>query len=116
MNRPDHIRSRPYDTTEPEGLGKVLSSLFALKGYGRAKSDRQWENLWAKCVEPEHISKTKVLSYRNGILLIGVSHSALLNELSSFHKFEILERLRQSAPQERIKDLKFKLRSDLNGR
>ncbi|WP_437191516.1 DUF721 domain-containing protein [Planctomicrobium sp. SH527] len=106
-------RDRPYDTSEPESLGSVLSSLFALRGYGRSQGDKQLQDQWKKIVDAEIASKTKVLSLRAGILQIGVANSSLLSELASFHKLELLDRIRESGEFGRIKDLRFKLRRDI---
>ncbi len=109
-------RSRPYDTTEPEGLGNVLSSLFALKGYGKAKSSGQLQELWNQVVELDVAAVTKVISLRNGVLQIGVGNSAVLNELHSFRKMELLEKIKQASNGPQIKDLKFKLKDQSKSR
>lgn len=113
MNNVPGERSRPYDTTEPDTLGAVLSKLFAARGYGRVQGDRQLHSAW-KDVAGESISQqSRVLTLRNGVLQIGVAHAALLSELNSYQKPELLENLKSQFPHLRIRDLKFKLRGDL---
>ncbi|SFI15654.1 Protein of unknown function [Planctomicrobium piriforme] len=109
-------RARPYDTSEPDTLGSVLSKLFALRGYGRPQAGRVLQELWTSAAEPALLAQTKVLSLKNGVLQVGVSNSALLSELAAFRKMELLEILRKSPAGAKIRDLKFKLRGDLKTR
>lgn len=107
MDHPSHRRR------EPQALGDVLSQLFALRGYGRVRGDRQLHDIW-KSVAGEMIAgQTRVSGIKNGILQIGVASSALMSELASFHKFSLLERLQSDHSQLKVRDIKFKLRGDL---
>ncbi len=94
-------------------LGDVLSQLFALRGYGRVRGDRQLHDVWREVAGEQIASQTRVAGIRNGVLQVGVASSALLSELAAFHKFSLLERLQAEHASLRIKDLKFKLRGDL---
>ncbi|MEZ6065000.1 MAG: hypothetical protein R3B90_04685 [Planctomycetaceae bacterium] len=47
---------------------------------------------------------------KSGALQIGVANSALLSELSAFHKVSLLEQLQTKYSHLRIRDIKFKLR------
>ncbi|WP_437203989.1 DUF721 domain-containing protein [Planctomicrobium sp. SH664] len=96
---------------EPQTIGEVLSTLFALRGYGRVRSENQWGELWQKIVPAEYASQTRVLGVRNGVLSIGVANSALLSQLVAFHKVELFEKLKADSSAARIRDLKFVLRS-----
>lgn len=106
-------RSRPYDTSEPDTLGSVLSKLFATRGYGRVQGDRQLHSAWKQVAGEETSQQSRVLTLRGGTLQIGVANGALLSELASFQKAELLEKLGSQFPHLRIRDLKFKLRGDL---
>ena len=101
---------------EPAPLGKILSQLFALRGYGRVRGDQQLNEAWQKTLatlgEPDWHAHTRVLYLRNGTLHIGVSSSALLSELAAFHKSRLLQSLRGNFAQLRLRDLKFRLTSD----
>lgn len=113
MNHGPKERNRPYDTTEPDTLGSVLSRLFASRGYGRAQGDRQLHAAWAQVAGEETARQTKVIVLRNGILQIGVANAALLSELVSFLKPELLEKLRTGFPELKVRDIRFKHRGDL---
>ena len=113
MNYGPNQRDRPYDTSEPDGLGAVLSRLFAARGYGRVQADRQLHKIWKDVAGESLCSLTRVLSYRNGTLQIAVANSALMSELASFRKQELLEQIQSQYPSLKLRDIKFKLRSDL---
>jgi hypothetical protein len=107
-------RRVPYDTSEPESLGGVLSKLFALRGLGRPQAQRQLQELWQRAAGPELDSQTRVLHLKNGVLHVAVSNSALLGELAAFRKTELLQALAADTAPIRVRDLKFKLRGTLS--
>ncbi|MCA8995960.1 MAG: DUF721 domain-containing protein [Planctomycetaceae bacterium] len=113
METPPPARSRSYDTSEPSALGDVLSQLFSRRGYGQAMARRQLEDLWRKAAGEDIAELTKVITLRNGVLQIAVANSALLSELASFHKPEILAKLQAESKTEQINDVKFKRRGRL---
>jgi len=113
MNEIPRERSRPYDTSEPDTLGNVLSRLFAARGYGRVQGDRQLQVAWQQVAGEETARSCRVLTFRNGILQIGVANGALLNELAAFQKQEFLLKFKQDFPHLRVRDIKFKLRGYL---
>jgi predicted nucleic acid-binding Zn ribbon protein len=98
---------------EPAPLGDVLSQLFALRGYGRVRGDRQLHDVWRQIAGEQIAGQTRVAGVKNGVLQVGVASSALLSELAAFHKFSLLERLQREHAQLKIKDIKFKLRGDI---
>lgn len=106
-------RSRGYDTSEPNSLGDVLSQLFAQRGYGRARGEAQLHALWNEIVGEELAGRTRVMMLKNGVLHVGVASSALLSELASFRKGELMEQLHAALGRRKIRDLKFRLRGDL---
>lgn len=106
-------RSPSTKPAGPASLGAALSELFALKGYGNTKGDAQLAEAW-KAVAGERIaSMTAVLGVNRGVLQIGVASSAMLNELASFHRRRLVEKLKAQYPALKLKDIKFRLRGDL---
>lgn len=114
MSRPPQQRTRPYDRSEPAQLGDVLSQLFALRGYGRSQANQQLEEIWKQVAGEEIAAQTKVANLKNGVLHIGVSNSALMSEIVAFHKVEFVRRIKSEHRQLKVRDIKFKLRGDLN--
>lgn len=112
-NQNPSVRARPYDRSEPDPLGNVLSQLFALRGYGRVQGQRQLSEHWQEAVGAETAALTKVLGLKNGVLQVAVANAPLMNELASFRKGEILEAMRSQAAGLKVREIKFKLRGDL---
>ncbi len=113
MTRLPKTRNRPYDRSEPATLGDVISQLFTLRGYNRVQGNKQLDEIWVKVAGEDIAEQTKVSGLKNGILQVGVSNSALISELAAFLKVEILEQLQADHSHLKIRDIKFKLRSDL---
>ena len=70
--------------------------------------------IWKQVVDERTAERTKVLGLKRGVLEVGVTNSALLNELVSFQKTGLLARLKAEHPEQNIKDIRFRLRSDLS--
>lgn len=92
----------------PQDIGSILSKLFALRGYGRVQGDRQLQEAWQDIAGPELSQGTRVTGLKNGVLQVGVSNSALLSELVSFHRAELVEKLQAGYPHLKLRDIKFK--------
>ena len=97
----------------PIHVSQALSELIVRRGWARSAGDQQLQDAWKQAVGAKFAQRTRVLGVRDGVLRVGVAHAALLSELESFHKQEILERIRSVRPDFRIRDLKFLLRGEL---
>ena len=97
---------------EPQQLGKVLSELIALKGLARVQGTQQLQQAWKLAAGDDVAKNSKVIGLSRGVLQIGVSNTGLLSELASFHKQTLLTTLQQQQSQLKIKDLKFRLKTE----
>jgi len=97
---------------EPHQLGKVLSELIALKGLARVQGTQQLQQAWKSAAGDELSKNSSVIALSRGVLQIGVSNTGQLSELASFHKQTLLATLQLHHPQLKIKDLKFRLKTD----
>ena len=97
---------------EPQQLGKVLSELIALKGLARVQGTQQLQQAWKAAAGDEIAKCSTVIGISRGVLQIGVSNTGLLSELASFHKQTLLATLQQQQPHLKIKDLKFRLKTN----
>ena len=98
---------------EPQPLAKVLSELIALKGLARVHGNKQLQQAW-NSVAGDNISRcSAVIGLTRGVLQVGVTNTALLSELASFHKATLLQSLQQQHPHLKIRELKFRLKTDL---
>jgi predicted nucleic acid-binding Zn ribbon protein len=101
---------------DPQHISQALSELFTLRGYARVQADAQLQQVWDALAGPQIAGGTKVGEISRGVLQIAVTNAALLAELTAFHKPALLKGLREKHPELRIRDLKFRLRSDMKRR
>ncbi len=109
--KPPEPRNLPPPMREVSKLSDVLSKVIAMRGIGRIRGDQQLAQAWKSVAGPEIADGSRPTTLRNGLLLVVVSSSALLSELVSFHKANILARLKADHPNLKVRDLKFKLQS-----
>lgn len=99
--------------SEPQHLSHALSDLIARRGLARVRGARQLDDIWREVAGDKIATHSKAIAVNRGILQIGVASSALLGELASFHKLSLLQTLQERHPQLKVRDLKFRLKSDL---
>lgn len=92
----------------PQKLAEVLSQVFTARGWGRRQARLHLEKAWEEAAGPDYLRHTRVLALRKGVLEVEVGNAILLQELASFHKRKLLEKLRGALPAEKITDLKFR--------
>jgi predicted nucleic acid-binding Zn ribbon protein len=107
------MTERNQTRADPQRIGDLLSHLFALRGYGRVRGDRQLHDIWRETAGEQIAGQTRVAGVKNGVLQVGVASSSLLSELAAFHKWSLLERLQAGHAELKITDIKFRLRGDL---
>ncbi len=100
-------------TAEPHRIGKVLSELIALKGLARVHGVEQLQQAWRTVAGEEIGRQSRVLELSRGVLQIGVGNSAVLSELAGFHKQQLLQSLQERFADLKIRDIKFKRKTDL---
>ena len=91
-----------------EPLGEILARLIAARGWGRRQARLHLERAWAAALGPEHEPHTRVLGLRRGVLEVEVNSPVLLQELASYHKRQLLAKLRESLPNHPLTDIRFK--------
>lgn len=97
----------------PLHVSKALSELISLRGFARVQGDAQLQAAWDQAAGPDIAPLTKVGGLSRGTLQVLVANPALLAELNGFHKTNILQLLKQTRPEYKVKQLKFKLQSGL---
>ena len=101
--------------SNPIRLSEALSELIAVKGLAQIKGFEQLQAIWNETSGHKIASETKVLKFRRGVLLVGVSSAPLLSELVGFHKTSLLNSLQKNHLGLEIYDLKFRLVSSIAG-
>ena len=100
----------------PRTLGDVLGDLFAERGYARLQAVGELEAAWIAAVGDAIAGQSQLGGVRRGVLQVTVTHPALLDELASFRKAQILATFRHELPHTPIRDIRFRVgRVDLPG-
>jgi len=97
----------------PQRLSQALSELIAFRGYARVQGNAQLQSAWSAVAGATIARQTRALTIKRGVLNISVSSAPLLSELAGFYRVAFLEKFRESFAELRIKDLKFRLDSDI---
>lgn len=92
----------------PERIGDVLAQLMARRGFAAVRAAVAYESAWREAAGELAAQYTRVTSIRRGNLEITVANSTLVQELS-FRKPALLKALSSLLPDERIKDLRFRV-------
>ena len=100
----------------PLHVSRALAELIAVRGFARAQGDAQLQAVWDQAAGAEIATHTKVGELNRGTLQVLVANPALMAELNGFHKATILQTLRETRPEYKIKQLKFKLQTNLKRR
>jgi len=93
----------------PRPLAEILGELFAARGFGRLRGVRELEDAWNAAVGEPGCRQTRLGEVRRGVLAVTVAHPALLEELSAFHKPNLLAALRRDAPGTVVHDIRFRV-------
>ena len=93
----------------PRPLSEVLGDLFQARGFGRLRAMAELEMAWNTAVGEPTCRQTKLGAVRGGVLTVTVAHPALLEQLSTFRKSELLGILRRDAAATPIHDLRFRV-------
>jgi predicted nucleic acid-binding Zn ribbon protein len=93
---------------EPRHIADVLSALMARRGYGRVQSADACAKAWRQAAGERIAECTRATAVRRGVLEVLVTNSTLVQEMT-FEKRALIERLTALAPDENIRDLRFRV-------
>jgi hypothetical protein len=100
-------------STGPHHLAKALSELIAFRGYARVQGNAQLQSAWAGIAGAAIARQTRAVAVKRGVLHVSVASAPLLSELAGFYRVAFLEKLRELHGDLRIRDVKFRLDSDV---
>jgi len=98
-------RSKPR---EPAKMGDIVNRLIAQRGYLQTLGSEQLQEAWKEAAGSVLADETQIGNVRRGVLEIFTSDSCLIQELT-FRKQQLLQKLRQVAPDLKIRDLRFRV-------
>jgi predicted nucleic acid-binding Zn ribbon protein len=93
---------------QPQPIGEVLAELLARRGYGRVRAAGAIVEAWRKAAGERLAASTRATVVRRGVLEVLVSNSTLVQEIN-FDKQNLIRRLAELAPEEKIRDLRFRV-------
>lgn len=104
----DLVKSRQRYFRRPKKPADILGRLMARKGYAQTESANEMEEVWNQIVGPKWQTKTKIGNVSRGTLEVFVVSSAV-NQQMGFQKRKILKEIQKRLPQNKIKDLHFRI-------
>lgn len=103
---PASTRHSGRSSPGPARIGDILPQLMARYGFQRKISTEKLEKAWKEAIGVPLDAATRVMAKRRNRLEIAVPHSAFVQELS-FRETELVARLAQLVPEEKISSIKF---------
>ena len=107
-NASDLVNQRQRFRRRPKRTGDIIGQMMARQGYAQTKSNDELNEAWEIAVGPKFTKSTKAGRINRGTLEVHVASSAAMSQLS-FQKKQLLSAMQQQLPQNKIKDLRFKL-------
>jgi predicted nucleic acid-binding Zn ribbon protein len=92
----------------PKPMREVLSQLLAKKGYAQVQTAATCEAAWREAVGSKLAGDTRPGNVNRGVLEVLVRNSAAVHELG-FLKTKIVKMLTKLVPEQRIRDLRFRV-------
>ena len=92
----------------PQAIGDVLVQLMARRGFAGVRRAATCEEAWRQAAGELAAGYSRVGAVRRGTLEVLVANSTLLQELT-FQKQTLLETLGELLPDEKIRDIRFRL-------
>lgn len=96
---------------EPVPISEALVDYIAKRGIARSSSNSRIQSVWAEICDERFRAVTSIIRLYRGVLEIGVSSAAILNELNSFHYDTFLKEFRDRCGHEMIRELRFQLKT-----
>lgn len=102
----DQRRSR----LNAHSMKRVMSRLLATRGYAAIQATSVLQDVWNHIVGPDLAANSRPGNVRGGSLFVAVRDSLSMQELH-FRKAEILRKLQSQLPDQKLKELKFRIES-----
>lgn len=93
---------------QPKRIGSIVADLVARRGYARMIAATTCREAWAMAAGPQLVKFSRPGEIRRGVLEVLVANSTMLQEIT-FQKATILQKLIELLPDEKIRDVKFRV-------
>ena len=91
----------------PTSLGRLLDLVVRRRGIAEKSGQQELNTMWAKVAGERIGQRSSVRRLRDGVLEIGVRNGAVLEELSSYLKHDLLAAIQSGHSEFNIRSLKF---------
>lgn len=91
----------------PSSLGRLLDLVVRRRGIAEKSGQEKLSKMWAEVAGERIGQKSYVRRQRGGVLEIGVRNGAVLEELSSYLKHDLLTEIQSKYIELKIQSLKF---------
>ena len=91
----------------PIPLGQLLDQIVRRRGIAEKSGQQNLNRIWTATAGERIGQRSSVKRLRGGVLEVGVSSGAVLEELNSYLKQDLLSSIRTGHPELRIQALKF---------
>ena len=105
---PAQAGKRPFRRSDLTLMKEVLDRSATMKLIRQHVRQGGHREAWRELVGEAVARQARALAYRGGKLFVEVSSAALLQELSTFRKAALMDRLRQTEGYEGIVDIVFR--------
>lgn len=93
--------------SKPAKLALVLQNLVRRKGLAEQSAEQELDRVWKTVAGKRAADSSYVRKLRGGVLEIGVTNRAILEELNSYLRQDLLLAMQQQYPDPPIVSLKF---------
>jgi len=91
----------------PSSLGRLLDQVVRRRGIAEKSGQEKLSAVWAEVAGERIRKKSYVRRLRGGVLEIGVRNGAVLEELNSYLKHDLLTEIQSKHIELKIQSLKF---------
>jgi len=91
----------------PTPLGQLLVRVIRQRGIAEKSGQQKLNAIWADAAGERIGHRSSVKRLRDGVLEVGVRNGAVLEELNSYLKHNLLSGIQAKYPDLRIRSLKF---------
>lgn len=91
----------------PTALGRLLDQVVRRRGIAEKSGQQELNTMWADIAGERIGQRSHVRRLHSGVLEIGVRNGAVLEELSSYLKHDLLQTIQSRHPEFSIQSLKF---------
>jgi predicted nucleic acid-binding Zn ribbon protein len=93
---------------QPRRIGNIVADLVARRGYARIQATATFSEAWQEAAGVQLGKFSRAGAVKRGVLEVQVANSTMVQEMT-FQKAMLLKKLAALAPDENIRDLKFRV-------